>query len=317
MRSNAPHHSGLRGFAVLTGLLVSLSVALLRADAPALPPAIAPFHVGYSARLFPGLNENDAKTGIRLWAQTIGRAQNMPVNPDTPTLNGNTAIIDAFDVAKLDGITLLADEYWSIRDQVRLGLLVLAVRRHRSTDQFVLLVRQDRPLLSLRDLRNGTLAVLNDSRSILGGTWLETQLLAQGLGTAQRFWSHSTDSGSASKIVLSVFFNKADACLTTREAFQTMVELNPQVGRQLRVLEESAEMVPIVFCFRADLEPETLRRLELAIPSLHTSTAGQQVLTLFQSEDIVIASASAMDSACALLDRHQALKLADAEGNAP
>ena len=49
-----------------------------------------------------------------------------------------------------------------------------------------------------------------------------------------------------------LFFRTVDACLVTESGFQTIVEMNPQVGRRLRVLASSPRIVPFVTCFHSD-----------------------------------------------------------------
>ena len=45
--------------------------------------------------------------------------------------------------------------------------------------------------------------------------------------------------------------------------FKTMSELNPQVGRRLKVLASSAELVPTGFCFRRDYVDQLSKPREL------------------------------------------------------
>jgi hypothetical protein len=108
-------------------------------------------------------------------------------------------------------------------------------------------------------------------------------------------------------VVLPVFFRQSDACVVTRSGFETMVELNPQLGRQLKILARSPEVVPAVFCFRADYAAGFKEDLFAGVRDLHKSAAGQQVLTVFQSDKIEDQPMSCLDSALELLATHQKL----------
>jgi len=110
--------------------------------------------------------------------------------------------------------------------------------------------------------------------------------------------------------VLPVFFHQADACLLTRAGFQTMNELNPQVGQQLKVLAASAALVPIVFCFRGNYASPDRDKLMDSIDRISETPAGRQTLMLFQSERLVKSPVAALDSACELLDVHRQLRAA-------
>jgi ABC-type phosphate/phosphonate transport system substrate-binding protein len=110
--------------------------------------------------------------------------------------------------------------------------------------------------------------------------------------------------------VLKVFFRQTDAGLVNRRGFDLMKELNPQVGEQLKVLAASPPLVPTVFCFRSDFKPAVKDHLLDEITKLHTTPAGQQMLTIFQSERIIERPVLKLESALALLARQQQLEAA-------
>ena len=85
--------------------------------------------------------------------------------------------------------------------------------------------------------------------------------------------------------------------MVTRRGFETLAELNPQVGKDLRVLATSPEVVATVFCFRADYDSPVMDKLIAGLRELHLSAAGRQVLTVFQSDRLEEVPPSALDSA--------------------
>jgi len=98
-----------------------------------------------------------------------------------------------------------------------------------------------------------------------------------------------------------------DACVVTRCGFQTMVELNPQVGRQLKTLVSSPAVVPIAFLFRADYSSPVKDQILAEIEKVHSTAASQQVLTLFQGEALEVCPVSSLDTALDLLAAHAQL----------
>jgi phosphonate transport system substrate-binding protein len=92
--------------------------------------------------------------------------------------------------------------------------------------------------------------------------------------------------------------------VVSRAEFETMCELNPQIGQQLKIIATSPEVVTSVLCFRADYAPAFKPQLFTALRDLYKTPAGQQVLTIFQSEKIEDQPASCMDSALELLAAH-------------
>ena len=86
-----------------------------------------------------------------------------------------------------------------------------------------------------------------------------------------------------------------------------MVELNPQLGKQLRVIATSDEIVPTIFAFRADYDSPFKSQLIAAVTDLRSSVAGQQVLTIFQSDGMSQYPVSHLQSALDLIAAHARL----------
>lgn len=66
-----------------------------------------------------------------------------------------------------------------------------------------------------------------------------------------------------------------------------MSDSNPQLGRDLRVLEFSEGMVPFVTCLRSSFQGKLRKETESAYLEAHRVTEGRQVLTLFKIDRIV------------------------------
>lgn len=81
------------------------------------------------------------------------------------------------------------------------------------------------------------------------------------------------------------------------------MELNPQISRKVRVLMESPELVSGIFFLTSSLPPRLRESLENTITSLHETPAGQQVLTVFQSDRLEKHDLRSLDATRALVDR--------------
>lgn len=66
----------------------------------------------------------------------------------------------------------------------------------------------------------------------LGPEWLDGLLAAEGRGPMGSFFGPAAWETKFSQSVLPVFFGNAEACLTSRRGFETMGEMNPQVGKR-------------------------------------------------------------------------------------
>ncbi len=231
-----------------------------------------PFRFGFSSASFAGVNENDAKASIKVWARMLFQERGLPVDPDPTILKDEAAIARALREQRVEAIVLNTDEYW------RLG----------------------------QDLRGRALTVLHSPRMSLAVAWLDTVLAEGGLPRAKEF-CRVTLANKLSKAVLAVFFRQAEGCLVSRRGLAMMSELNPQVGQSLKVLATSPEFVPTGFCFRRDYQDPLKDIIVSELAKIRDSPAGAQVLTLFQCESLEAHPLSCLESAFSLLARHERL----------
>ena len=154
--------------------------------------------------------------------------------------------------------------------------------------------------------------MLCSARASLASAWLDTLLMRKGKQPARSFFAAIIPEAKISKPVLSVFFGQLDACVVTRRGFDTMVELNPQTGRQLEVLAVSDPYVPVAFCFRKDYHSPIKNQILGEIKRWHLSPAGKQSLTIFQTDSLEEQPGNCLKSALDLLEEHE--NLIDATG---
>ena len=270
----------------------------------------APVRFAFSSRMFSDVNENDARAAMKAWGQTVSLERGIPLEPVFQIFVGTGAIAAAIRGKLIDAITLPTDEYWELRNEVPLGSIVIGSKGGDSTEQYVLLVRGDSGIQRLADLRGHNLVIYQNPLTSLAPAWLETELLQHQLGLMEQFWGRVSDSTKLLRAILPVFFHQADACLVTLKGFETMAELNPQIGRQLQVLTKSEAVVPNLFCFRGDYQSPYREKILQEISRLGETTAGQQTLALFQTDRLFPGDPASLASAFALLDLHRRLRAA-------
>ncbi|MHB9006087.1 MAG: phosphate/phosphite/phosphonate ABC transporter substrate-binding protein [Limisphaerales bacterium] len=265
------------------------------------------FRVGFSSAMFTDVNKNDAKASVKVWGQSLARERGIPTDPDTRIFNDIDEIFRALRDKSVDAVGITILEYAALNRTVRFAPIFITHTGGRTREQYLVLVHRDSQIERLADLRGRSLTFHQNSRVRLAQPWLDT-LLIQEVGKPAAEWvGKITQSPKLPKAVLPVFFHQSDAGVVTLTGFETMRELNPQIGQQLKILAKSPEVVPSVFCFRADYAPAFKENLFAGIRDLHKSVAGQQVLTVFQSEKIQDEPASCLDSALELLERHTQL----------
>jgi len=301
----------LRGSGSLLWTGAALALLLGRGAAGSLRAEPAgetkPLRIGFSAAMFAEVNENDAGAAVRVWAQVLGRDRGIPIEPAAHILHGAAEIEVALRHEEVDCLTMTAEEFWILRPYLRLDPLVVSATDGKITDEYLVLVRVDGGLDTLAALHGRSLQVLQSPRTSMASIWLDTLLAENGLERADRLCSRVVQVAKLARAVLPVFFGQVDACLVTRRGYESIRELNPQVGKQLKVLVSSPALVPAIFCFRANYESPYRERILTELDQLNLNPAGRQFMTLFQSGEFRRAEAACMDSTIELLERHRRL----------
>jgi len=266
-----------------------------------------PFRFGFSMALMPDVNENDARAAMKVWAENIVKNGLVRADPNVLTFHDFASMAEALHNRAVDGVAASTSDYFTIQKEVGFNHFVFSVTDGSIYDQYVLLVHQESGLGKVEDLQGRSLNILKHTRMSLAQFWLDTLLMEKGLKPAQDYCGGITEEIKLVQTVLPVFFHKADACVVTLKGFKTMTELNPQVGRQLRVLATSPELVPSGFFFRTGYPPAQQKECLAEFTRVHTNPTGQQILTVFQTERLEEYPATVLDSSLALLARHRQL----------
>jgi ABC-type phosphate/phosphonate transport system substrate-binding protein len=271
-----------------------------------------PFRLAFSSAMFTEINENDARASVKVWAQVIAKQRGIAADADAQIIRDPAAMIEAFRTGRADAAAMPLDEFAVVSQAVSFSHLFIAAIAEKDSEEYVVLVHRDSAIVRLAQLQGRELLVFNNPRSCLAEPWLDTQLQRTGAPAIAAFFGRIQHAAKLSKVVLSVFFRQADACLVSRRGFEVMSELNPQVGQQLRVIAASPPVVPMVLGIRTGYDPALLSQIVASVRELHTSPAGRQVLTVFQSERLEETPPARLATSLALLAEHTQLAAAEA-----
>jgi ABC-type phosphate/phosphonate transport system substrate-binding protein len=270
------------------------------------PPAIEVFRIGVSNACFGALNRNDASAALKAWAVTVARERKLQVDVRVELFETLGDLRRGMTQGSIHAVSLTSEEFFQVGEHPE--YVCIAAKGNVSTEQYLLLVHRDGGVEDLPALRDRRLVRHVSATTSPALPWLETLFADQNLGRADEFLGEVSTLESPSKSILRVFFRQSDACLVTASAFDLACELNPQLRRQLKVLASSPPLIPTVFFFRNDYLSPQRREFESAILDLHTTVAGQQVLTVFQSTRMEKHPVAYLDATRQLFESHARLR---------
>ena len=100
----------------------------------------------------------------------------------------------------------------------------------------------------------------------------------------------------SSQAVLPVFFHQADAASISREAYDTLVELNPQIGKSLEIMAHSPRYLQTLLAVRKTLPAALKEKIIDAGLKLSSYPRGSQILNLFRSGGVTRFNAANLKS---------------------
>lgn len=282
--------------------LLGVVLLLTGQEPPPAPPSPAEvYHIGFSAQMFTGINLNDAKAALKAWIQTIVRELNIPLAAEPLVLDNFDALSRALRDHQIEAVEMPVTQYALLNQPGRFEHFFVGASGGQFTEEYVVLTRRDSTLTNLAKLRGCHLTSYQHYRACLAEPWLDVRLAEEGCPPAEQFCARITRTSKLTAVVLPVFFGKADACLVTREGFELLNELNPQLAKQLQILAVSVPVVPAVLCFRADAPAAFETPALAALRDLHGSAAGRQLLLIFHRDKLEEKPAAVLQSALDLV----------------
>lgn len=257
-----------------------------------------------SSRLFREVNENDARAAVKAYAKQLAESRGLIADTNPRIFTGAAELTQLLRAGAVDLVSMPTQEFLALEENLVTGPYLISLVDGSDFEEYVLLVRADSGVNALSDLKGSRVLVLDSLQGSLAGHWLEVLL---GKQTPETFFSRITRPAKVSQTMLPVFFHQGDACVVTRQGFALMGELNPQVTNQLRVLAVSPQLVPHLTCFRTGFGPALKEKIVAAATEANTTTAGRQLMTIFQCDRIEERPLSILQSTRELLAAHARL----------
>lgn len=257
-------------------------------------------HLALSETLVGEVNINDARATMQIWIRIIAQEMKLKVETEAGIFDNTETILRKVRSGAVDSVAMNVVEYRHVAALLDPSQIV--VQSDGGDQRYVLLCGVGNGVESLKDLRGKRLMLLNTTRMCVARAWLTTLLAEDKLEPAERYFATVMTEEKASKAILPVFFGKAEAAITTARAFHTMCELNPQVGKKVRILTTSPEVVTTFYAFRKGFRGPLRERVVAALSGLKNTTAGRQMMALFQFESLLVRDGSCLKPSVALLE---------------
>lgn len=258
---------------------------------------------GVSKKMLSGFNENDALASIKIWTESLAFHQVEGITPIPHLYEGEKRIGESLKNSEDDCYYITTKEYFSFFMSFDTKRFIVPVKKNSPYESFLLLVNKNARVGSINELAHSSILILNNSRTDIGKIWFQTYLYENQLGSVETFFGEIEQVEKLNEAILPVFFQKKGACLVTKEGFMTMVELNPQLAKQLVILAESPPYVPAGLFFRKGYVSSAKERLYNDVEKWVKDPSYKQLAIIFQMDGLKPASSEILDDTLSLLKR--------------
>lgn len=260
--------------------------------------------VGISIQMYHDIDARDAAAAFKIWMAELsdkaGFRCETVLYPDIHNL------IEDFQKGRIDMASLSPLAFFKYESVLQSDPAVIGVRHGTALWHYVVLVSADHPYVGINSLKGLRLAITqNDDLALL---YLNTLLLREGHQEADRFFSTVLNKPKPSQAINAVYFGSADVSVTTEQAFEIMTEMNPQVGRKLKIVSISPGLLQGVGIYRRAFPKDLRKKIEAVFRNFKTYPRGKQVLTLFQIDDLKIPTSHDFDETRKLYHEYLRLK---------
>ena len=292
---------------LFTGLCLTVPGALRSGSAEPSSEEVPAVTMAFTASVFSWVNRDDAQIAIQLWTDELASIFRARYRGIAVIYDDAEAALQSVRDGRTDLINLLTIDYFEHGEGLGLEPALVGVYSDGSImERYVVVVRDDSDTAGLADLADQSLLVGTAAAPRICLMWLDVLLMRSGLPASESHFRLRYVE-RASQAVLPVLFGQYEAGAVTERAFRTMVELNPQIESEIRVITRSPEVMAGLTWISPGCSDE-VRTLALeASKAMHEQAAGHQILNLFGMRRVDLFKPQYLSSIRALFGEHREL----------
>lgn len=262
---------------------------------------------GFEKTILKETDIKDARSAIDYWITDVGKIIDMRI--EGYVFNDFNSIMQKINNNEIDVANISPLSYLKNKQKLNLVAGFAPLIGGKKIRKYLLIVHSDSMISGIKDLKGKKLAVLKENE--VGKLYLNILLLRNVKKEAEGFFASISEKDRYSQVILSVFFGQMDAGIATETSFKSMVELNPQIGKRLKVIAESPEVIHMISFFNKNFKTSLREKVIDGILHIGDVVQGKQIMVAFRVDGFVRATESDLESLNALLKEYKKLKGSD------
>ena len=241
----------------------------------------------FSANLLQNQKIEDAIATTKILAKNIERKMELKENIDITVCKSLDELTESIKTP-FDFVLATSVEIEKLRKKYKLEPVLVNETDGAVGFEFYLITNSTQNYTNLKSLKNCSINILSKSEYNTASVWLDKLLREQNLGVKEKFFKEIKYDYKSTNVVLPVYFNKSEAAIVSKTAFNLLCELNPQLKKTLRILDRSNPIIfgAIAFDGRSDDKKRKDFMYDILI-DLHKDSYGKQMFDLFMVDKVI------------------------------
>ncbi len=257
------------------------------------------FHLGfYGHSISEVASRSDIEVSMNFWTKDLLAEESRKININLTEIkailyDSMQEMREAMLKGELDmivGPPLLISKYFK-REELADGFT--GMLEGKRDDNILLIARNAHNISDIKDLKGKRLLVLEDDE--FSEIFIDTLFLKQFNTSYKKIASSVEQQIKASRVVLDIYFNKADAGVVYRNSYEVMIELNPDIANATKIIAEYP-MKSKNFGYFVKGYPYAETMSKMAVNLFSKNSRSKQILEVFKTSELGYCSVQDLDN---------------------
>lgn len=241
-----------------------------------------PLRCGFPRSCFNESTSIDPEIAIGVFAERTGATKSRTERGQV--FETDQELLESIKLGKIDLFAMNPDVYLDSLSDIEITPILAAVPDSSPIERLLLIARKPQ---MLSDLKGSRLIIDNSGRGSTPQRWITYYLRNAGRDeTAAEFFDSVEEVRTESRALLPVYFGKKDAAILSKNDYDAMCALNPQLHDRLHIVGRSNPVASTIICLRRGSRFHA-SDLILAGEKLLENPNGRQLLKLLGATKLV------------------------------
>ncbi len=251
---------------------------------------------GYLSEGTDTLDYKDGRIAFEMWVNDIAEKENIHI--EVEFYDEHKKILDDFTNSTKHWL-ISVDPLFYLQDYKKYDKTVRDIWASQHgpdrLEKMVLLVRKSSGINTLADIKGKKLMSQKDD--LLGRIFLDKELFATHACSSEGFIDSMSMTDKDSTAILKTYFGQVDASIVTKHSFELAREMNPALGKELKILVESPRLfAPLLILTHRSAGDELDQAFARSVADLENTVKGRNILTLFKMKRMIILSGTELQA---------------------